>query len=46
MYLMDNAQRERELSREGMDKIVKDLFKAAAFFLALKGAKMISDRYF
>lgn len=43
--MMDNSQRERQMSQEGRDKLVKDLFKVAAFFLVLKGVKIATDRY-
>lgn len=45
MYLMDNSQREREMSKANNDKLIKDLFKVAFIFLALKGAKIVTDKY-
>ncbi len=44
MYMMDNSQREREASKAGTDKLIRDLFKVAAMFVALKGIKIITDK--
>ncbi len=45
MYLMDNSQREKETIKANRDKLIKDLFKVAFLFLALKGAKIVTEKY-
>lgn len=42
---MDNSQREREIGTQERDKLIKDLFKVAALFLVLKGAKILTEKY-
>jgi len=43
--MMDNSQREKEMSQANRDKLVKDLFKVAVIFLGLKGLKIVTDRF-
>jgi hypothetical protein len=42
---MDNSQREKETIKANRDKLIKDLFKVAFLFLALKGAKIVTEKY-
>ncbi len=44
MYMMDNSQREREANKASQDKMIRDLFKVAAIFVALKGIKIVTDK--
>lgn len=43
--MMDNSQREKENNRANRDKTIRDLFKVAAFFVTLKGIKILTDKF-
>lgn len=41
---MDNSQREKEMNKANQDKLIRDLFKVATIFIALKGIKIVTDK--